>query len=72
MFEAPLSPTELVLNGMSRYHLCIEALRRSRCKVENAEALIGDAAIERHRPYVGEHLQDMPDIRNWSWSATSP
>ena len=58
----------VVLNGMSRYHLCIEALRRVRSA--RAPQLI-DACqdmLGRHQRYVREHLEDMPEVRDWTWS----
>ena len=58
----------VVLNGMSRYHLCIEALRR----VRDARApQLVDACrdmLGRHQRYVREHLEDMPEVRDWTWS----
>jgi xylulose-5-phosphate/fructose-6-phosphate phosphoketolase len=58
----------VVLNGMSRYHLCIEALRRA--PEARAPQLI-DACqdmLGRHQRYVREHLEDMPEVRDWTWS----
>jgi xylulose-5-phosphate/fructose-6-phosphate phosphoketolase len=61
----------VVLNQISRYHLCIEALRRSRRPVALADKLSGEcrAKLEQHRAYIREHMQDMPEIRDWKWSA---
>ena len=60
----------VVLNGMSRYHLCIEALRRSSRIREDAHALIEEcnAMITRAVAYSHEHFEDMPEIRDWTWS----
>ncbi len=59
----------VVLNKTSRYHLCIEALRRAR-RVEGTAQLIEhcERQLEAHRKYVVEHLEDMPEIANWKWS----
>jgi xylulose-5-phosphate/fructose-6-phosphate phosphoketolase len=59
----------VVMNGMSRYHLCIEALRRSR--IPRADALIGEcrALLDKHQQYSREHLEDMPEVRDWTWTA---
>jgi xylulose-5-phosphate/fructose-6-phosphate phosphoketolase len=59
----------VVLNHMSRYHLCIAALRRARRPPADAAALTErcNAALERHREYVREHMEDMPEIRDWVW-----
>jgi xylulose-5-phosphate/fructose-6-phosphate phosphoketolase len=57
----------VVLNQMSRFHLCIEALRRARRPVAKVEKLVGEchAALERHRAYIGEHMDDMPEVRDF-------
>jgi len=59
----------VVLNGMSRYHLCIEALRRAGGTLPQAPALIEEcrAALARHRLYSRAHLEDMPEVRDWVW-----
>ena len=61
----------VVLNRMSRYHLVLEALHRSRRVPEGGDALIDlcRTMLERHHDYVREHLEDMPEVRDWSWSA---
>jgi xylulose-5-phosphate/fructose-6-phosphate phosphoketolase len=65
----------VVMNGMSRYHLCIEALRRaseaagSRAQ-DRAPTLISEceALISRAIAYSREHLEDPPEIRDWLWT----
>ena len=59
----------VVLNRTSRYHLCIEALKRTRRPPDNAAALIDacHAALKAHAEYIVEHLEDMPAIREWTW-----
>ena len=59
----------VVLNHMSRYHLAIEALRRCRRTPDGAAELTGycERMLERHHAYVREHLEDMPEVRNWVW-----
>ena len=61
----------VVLNQMSRFHLCIEALRRARRPVPDADALMAEcrAALERHRLYIAEHFEDMPEVRDFVWPA---
>jgi xylulose-5-phosphate/fructose-6-phosphate phosphoketolase len=61
----------VVLNGMSRYHLCIEALRRSPRVLPQAPTLIDacKSAITQATAYSREHLEDMPEIRDWTWTA---
>ncbi len=66
------TPFDMVsMNGMSRYHLCIEALRRTSRMGDRAAALTADcrAAIERASTYAREHFEDPPEIQNWAWSA---
>ncbi|HYS25542.1 MAG TPA: phosphoketolase family protein, partial [Vicinamibacterales bacterium] len=60
----------VVCNGMSRYHLCIEALRRSGGALPRQQTLIDEcqAALERHHLYSRDHLEDMPEVRDWVWS----
>jgi xylulose-5-phosphate/fructose-6-phosphate phosphoketolase len=60
----------VVVNQMSRFHLCIEALRRAQRPIANAEQLIGEcrATLERHRTYIGEHFDDMPEVRDFTWA----
>ena len=60
----------VVLNEMSRYHLAIEALRRSPRLRGRAPALI-DAChgmIARATTYSEQHFEDLPEIQNWVWT----
>ena len=60
----------VVLNEMSRYHLAIEALRRSPRLRGRAPALI-DAChgmIARATTYSQQHFEDLPEIQNWVWT----
>jgi xylulose-5-phosphate/fructose-6-phosphate phosphoketolase len=60
----------VVLNGISRYHLCIEALRRAPRMAGRAAPLIERCTqmLTRHEVYVREHLQDLPEVRDWAWT----
>ncbi|HEY2030571.1 MAG TPA: phosphoketolase family protein [Myxococcales bacterium] len=60
----------VVLNGMSRFHLCMEALRRARRTPPEADALLQEceAMLTRHTAYVREHFEDLPEIRDWNFS----
>jgi xylulose-5-phosphate/fructose-6-phosphate phosphoketolase len=65
------TPFDMVVrNGMSRYHLCIEALRRAGGRLARSQALIDEcsAILERHRLYCRDYLEDMPEVRDWVWS----
>ena len=63
----------VVLNGTSCYHLCIEALRRAPRMRERAPTLITAChdLIAQSTAYAREHLEDMPEIRDWVWSTSS-
>jgi len=60
----------VVLNKMSRYHLVIEALRRSKRRPAGASELAEfcRTQLEKHSRYIVEHLEDMPEVENWTWS----
>ena len=61
----------VVLNGMSRYHLAAEALRRSaRQREDRTPTLISELEIliSKATAYSREHLQDPPEIRDWVWT----
>jgi xylulose-5-phosphate/fructose-6-phosphate phosphoketolase len=61
----------VVLNGLSRYHLAMEALRRARRIPENSPQLVKlfQDKLTEHRAYVEAHLEDMPEVADWTWSA---
>jgi len=61
----------VVLNEMSRFHLALDALKRIprlRLQAADAIALFG-RKLNDHYDYIREHLEDMPEIRNWKWTA---
>ena len=61
----------VVLNNLDRYQLAFDAIRRVprlSGEVKAAEARYW-TTMERHKLYVSEHGQDMPEVRNWRWSA---
>jgi xylulose-5-phosphate/fructose-6-phosphate phosphoketolase len=61
----------VVINRMSRYHLALEALRRAKRAPSGAAELEAhcEEMLERHHGYVREHLQDMPEVRDWTWES---
>jgi xylulose-5-phosphate/fructose-6-phosphate phosphoketolase len=65
------TPFDMVVrNGISRYHLVLEVLRRSPRTPPGASDL-ADLCVEmldRHRRYIVEHFEDLPEIREWAWS----
>jgi xylulose-5-phosphate/fructose-6-phosphate phosphoketolase len=60
----------VVVNQISRYHLAMEALRRvPRLRSQSAHLVEAfESKLAEHRLYIREHLQDMPEIRDWTWS----
>jgi xylulose-5-phosphate/fructose-6-phosphate phosphoketolase len=58
----------VVLNKMSRFHLCMEAVRRS--GYSQAGPLIGwcQEMLARHQTYTRAHFEDMPEVREWIWT----
>jgi xylulose-5-phosphate/fructose-6-phosphate phosphoketolase len=65
------TPFDMVmLNEMSRYHLASEALRRASRLSPQAPGLIVelDSLIQKADAYSHDHLQDVPQIRDWTWS----
>jgi xylulose-5-phosphate/fructose-6-phosphate phosphoketolase len=61
----------VVLNETSRYHLCIEALRRAPRREGTDEVIARcEEALSAHRKYIVKHLEDIPEITNWRWTDT--
>ncbi len=60
----------VVLNKMSRYHLCIEAMRRAERVRELTPPLIAecDDLLTRHDAYVRVNLEDQPEVQEWVWT----
>jgi xylulose-5-phosphate/fructose-6-phosphate phosphoketolase len=61
----------VVINEMSRFHLALEALKHvPRLRSQAAEAIdVFEQELHRHHDYIRQHLEDMPEIRNWHWTA---
>jgi xylulose-5-phosphate/fructose-6-phosphate phosphoketolase len=65
------TPFDMVVrNHVSRYDLCMEALRRVRRAPVGGETLVEhcEDMLRRHHAYIVEHLEDMPEVRDWRWS----
>ncbi|GAB4079197.1 phosphoketolase family protein [Modestobacter muralis] len=60
----------VVLNRMSRYHLVLAALEHARRTPEHGAALAAHCRemLLRHEDHIREHFEDMPEVRDWSWS----
>jgi xylulose-5-phosphate/fructose-6-phosphate phosphoketolase len=59
-----------VVNRMSRYHLAIEALRRSaRLRSRATDVIeIFRRKLTAHSAYIKAHGRDMPEVLDWHWS----
>ena len=58
-----------VLNQLDRFHLALAALHWSPAVGWHADAPRAQwrQVLERHREWICEHGEDMPDIREWTW-----
>jgi xylulose-5-phosphate/fructose-6-phosphate phosphoketolase len=66
------TPFDMVVrNGISRYHLVLEVLRRSPRSPRGASELadLCTEMLDRHRRYIVENFEDLPEIRDWAWSS---
>lgn len=61
----------VVLNGMSRYHLAMEAVKRVTITPACADNFLHycQSMLQHHRQYICQHLDDMPEIKDWKWTA---
>jgi len=61
----------VVLNNLDRYQLALDAIRRIPRLAHQVAAATArfDATLQRHKRYIGEHGDDMPEILNWRWTA---
>jgi xylulose-5-phosphate/fructose-6-phosphate phosphoketolase len=65
------TPFDMVVrNQMSRFHLCIEALRRSAYPQADSVIKWCQEMLARHHSYTREHFEDLPEVRNWVWTGT--
>jgi len=58
-----------VLNNIDRFQLALDAVKRVprlAAQVDAAEQWYSEA-IQRHKLYVAENGDDLPEIRNWRW-----
>ena len=59
----------VVKNRASRYHLVMDAINNAKRTPAGASELKAwcQAQLDRHSSYVVEHLQDLPEVRDWNW-----
>ena len=58
-----------VLNNIDRFQLALDAITRVKrlaSQVDDARQWYSEA-IQRHRLYVSENGEDLPEIQNWQW-----
>ncbi len=61
----------VVLNNLDRYQLALDAIQRIprlSDQVEKATARYW-TTMERHKAYICEHGDDMPEVRDWRWTS---
>ncbi|QPC95123.1 phosphoketolase [Mesorhizobium sp. INR15] len=61
----------VVLNNLDRFQLALDAVSRIprfSHRVQNATEFYW-AAMERHKLYISEYGDDMPEIREWCWKS---
>lgn len=60
----------VVMNSMSRYHIAIEAVRRAERFQNMADGIVTElrTLIQQATQYAYDHLQDPPEIADWTWS----
>ena len=64
------TPFDMVVkNKASRFHLVMDAINNARRTPAGATDLKAWCAeqLARHQAYVVENLQDLPEIREWTW-----
>jgi xylulose-5-phosphate/fructose-6-phosphate phosphoketolase len=64
----------VVLNRMDRFRLALDVVLR----VPRLASIVERAtqeynqAMQRHKRYVSEHGEDLPELKNWHWTPTAP
>jgi xylulose-5-phosphate/fructose-6-phosphate phosphoketolase len=61
----------VVLNHLDRYQLALDAIRRIPRFAGEIQAATDRywTTMQRHKLYVSEHGDDMPEVRDWRWTA---
>ena len=60
----------VVLNNLDRYQLALDAITR----IPRLHGRVADATarywtmMERHKLYIAEHGEDLPEVRDWRWA----
>ena len=58
-----------VLNNIDRFQLALDAIKRVARMAAHADAAEQwySESIQRHKLYVAENGDDLPEIRDWRW-----
>ena len=67
------TPFDMVVRiRASRYHLVMDVLNNMRVTRRGSGDLMRfcEAQLARHESYIVEHLEDMPEVRDWKLGAT--
>ena len=61
----------VVLNNLDRYQLALDAISRIPRLRQQKQTAIDRywSTMERHKLYVSEHGEDLPEVRNWRWAS---
>ena len=61
----------VVLNNLDRFQLALDAIKRipRLNHLVKAETARYQNTMQRHKNYISEHGEDMPEILNWQWKA---
>ena len=59
----------VVLNNLDRYQLALDAIKRipRLSDIVEVETARYWTTMQRHKNYISEHGEDMPEILNWQW-----
>jgi xylulose-5-phosphate/fructose-6-phosphate phosphoketolase len=60
----------VVLNRMDRFRLALDVIQRVSGLARVAERATQrySEAIQRHKRYVSEHGEDLPEVKDWTWT----
>ena len=61
----------VVLNELDRYRLALDAIERIPRFAADLPAATARhwTTMEHHKLYIGEHGEDLPEVRDWRWPA---
>jgi len=62
----------VVMNDMDRFHLVMDVIDRVPGLGDRAAWLRQQMTDNRarHHTYIREHGEDMPEVRDWTWTGT--